>query len=86
MARTLESFDFSQPSYKHPRGESYPWGTWYNGEIWEIAHGEDFKCEPLMMERQIRTRASTRGLRTKIRHTGPGTIVFQATSKEEDSN
>jgi hypothetical protein len=66
--KTLESFDFTQPSTKRPRSKSYPWGTWFSGEIWELVYGEDFTVDPLLMERMIRTRASPQRLSVNIRH------------------
>lgn len=39
MAEVLEEFDFRR------RGESrYPWDQWFDGRIWKLKQGEDFKC------------------------------------------
>lgn len=85
MATVLEHFDFKQPGDKPKltRSKGYPWGEWFDGQIWRITHNEDFEIDPLMMERQLRTRASPLRLSIKIRHLDPGVIVFQATPLEE---
>jgi hypothetical protein len=70
MARKLSTFDFSKKSVITPPESSrrYPWDDWLDGDIWELRFGEDFDSHPLMMERIIRTRATNRGAKLKMRH------------------
>lgn len=70
MATKLKEFDFSTPSNLTKADEKavYPWDDWFDGDIWQLTHGEDFDPHPLMMERIIRTRATGRKAKVKIRH------------------
>lgn len=69
MAHTLKSFDFSKASdlTKAEKG-NYDWDQWLNGDIWQLTQGEDFQPHPLMMERIIRTRATGRQAKIRLRH------------------
>jgi hypothetical protein len=72
MAEKLKSFDFNVPKKKGPK-PVYHWDEWFDGDIWQLTHGEDFYIHPLMMERITRTRATTRGATVQMRHVGvPG--------------
>ena len=47
---------------------TYPWDDWLDGNTWRIVQGEDFYPHPLMMERIIRTRATGRNAKIRMRH------------------
>ena len=86
MATRLTSFDFSKESKiaAEPR-RSYPWDEWFDGSIWQLEWNKDFDNHPLMMERVIRTRATTNRVKVQLRHVGRGGdpfgfIVLQAVS------
>ena len=69
MAEKLRTFDFEKPSeITSSEKIQYPWDQWLDGDIWQLTHGEDFQTHPLMMERIIRTRATTRGAKVRLRH------------------
>lgn len=70
MATKLRTFDFSEPSVITSPNEKavYPWDEWLDGDIWELRQGEDFDTHPLMMERIIRTRATARRTKVRLRH------------------
>jgi hypothetical protein len=71
MADKLKTFDWSQPSNITPEGTDkvvYPWEDWLDGDIWQLTEGDDFDTHPLMMERIIRTRATARGAKVRLRH------------------
>jgi len=70
MATKLRTFDFSQPSVITSPNEKavYPWDEWLDGDIWQLTQGEDFDTHPLMMERIIRTRATARRTKVRLRH------------------
>lgn len=89
MATKLNKFDFSAPSVITTTEKAvYPWDEWLDGDIWHIEQGEDFETHPLMMERIIRTRATARGAKVRLRHQGLngddsfGIIVMQRTDVE----
>lgn len=87
MSERLTHYDFSKPSIITASDRmNYPWDEWFDGGIWRIEQGVDFKTHPLMMERIIRTRATARKAKIVLRHEPrPGTqdpfgyIVFQRT-------
>ena len=69
MAEKLRTFDFEKPSeITSSEKIQYPWDQWLDGDIWRLEHGVDFQTHPLMMERIIRTRATTRGAKVRLRH------------------
>jgi hypothetical protein len=69
MATKIKTFDFDQPSTLTTTDKAtYPWDLWFDGDIWEIVWDEDFQTHPLMMERIIRTRATGRGAKVRLRH------------------
>jgi hypothetical protein len=86
MATKLNKFDFSAPSAITTSEKAvYPWTEWLDGDIWQLTEGEDFDTHPLMMERIVRTRATARGAKVRLRHvplngSSPfGMIVMQRT-------
>lgn len=74
MAVVLKSFDFSKLSQltSHEDRKNYPWEDWFDGRIWKLTEGKDFQAHPLMMERIIRTRASTDKAKLQLRHVARG--------------
>jgi len=69
MAEKLRTFDFDKPSELTSSEKiQYPWDQWLDGDIWQLTQGEDFMTHPLMMERIIRTRATTRQAKVRLRH------------------
>lgn len=69
MATKLKTFDWSQPSLLTTTDKAtYDWDNWFDGDIWELTHREDFYGHPLMMERIIRTRATSKKARIRLRH------------------
>ena len=90
MAEKLRTFDFEKPSeITSSEKVQYPWDQWLDGDIWQLIHGQDFQTHPLMMERIIRTRATTRQAKVRLRHQSLngngdpfGIIVIQRTDKD----
>jgi|SRR5262245_33002445 len=87
MAIKLKEFDFATPSPKTMDKATYYWDDWFDGDIWELTQGEDFHGHPLMMERIIRTRATSRKAKIQLRHVGVngdsyGKVVIQRTNIE----
>jgi hypothetical protein len=87
MATKLKTFDFEQPSTLTTTDKAtYPWEQWFDGDIWKLRWEEDFHTHPLMMERIIRTRATGRGAKVRLRHVPMngdpwGEIVVQRTDQ-----
>jgi hypothetical protein len=87
MATKLKpgEFDFTKQSeLTTTEKANYPWEQWLDGDVWKITEGEDFQTHPLMMERIIRTRATGRGAKVRMRHVAVngnpwGVIVLQRT-------
>jgi hypothetical protein len=87
MATKLKDFDWTAPSLLTTADKAvYNWAEWFDGDIWELTAGEDFQGHPLMMERIIRTRATSRQAKIRLRHqplnegTEPwGKIIVQRT-------
>jgi len=86
MSERLTTYDFSRPSaITSSERMNYPWDDWFDGSIWRIEQGVDFKTHPLMMERIIRTRATARKAKIVLRHDPRsaedpfGFIVFRRT-------
>jgi hypothetical protein len=69
MATKLRSYDWTKPS-KLTQGDkaTHPWHEWFDSTPTRLSFGEDFQNDPLMMERIIRTRATGKGVKVKIRH------------------
>ena len=69
MATKLRKFDWQKPSEITTGDKTqYPWHQWFDGDIWQLEEGEDFHTHPLMMERIIRTRATLRKSKVRMRH------------------
>lgn len=87
MAERLATYDFTNSSTISNAQDRmmYPWNEWFDGSIWRIEQGVDFKTHPLMMERIIRTRATARKVKIVLRHEPSdqlnpfGFIVFRRT-------
>ena len=85
MATKIKTFDFDQPSTLTTTDKAtYPWDQWFDGDIWKLTWDEDFHTHPLMMERIIRTRATGRSAKVRLRHVPMngdpwGEIVVQRT-------
>jgi hypothetical protein len=86
MAEKLKTFDFDKTQSELTTSEKavYPWEDWLDGDVWQLTYGEDFSTHPLMMERIIRTRATGRKAKVRLRHLPHngdqwGVIVLQRT-------
>lgn len=78
MSERLTEYDFTEASQiTKTERRNYPWNEWFDGSIWRITWGEDFDTHPLMMERVIRTRATSRKVKLSIRHEGDDSNPFK---------
>lgn len=83
MAEVIAAFDPEVP-VEHDRQRKYPWDQWFDGQIWRLTPGVDFENHSLVIERQIRTRASARKVAVHIQH-GPeyAYLNVRATARPE---
>jgi hypothetical protein len=86
MAEVITAFDPEVP-VEHDRQRKYPWDQWFDGQIWRLTPGVDFENHSLVIERQIRTRASARKVAVHIQH-GPeyAYLNIQATPRPEPTH
>lgn len=86
MAEVITAFDPEVP-VEHDRQQKYPWDQWFDGQIWRLTPGVDFENHSLVIERQIRTRASARKVAVHIQH-GPdyAYLNIQATPRPEPTH
>jgi hypothetical protein len=61
MARKVEAFP------KAPDSSRYPWEEWLDGDVWELAQGEDFKGKSNAFRSNARSRAKKRGGKIRAR-------------------
>jgi hypothetical protein len=67
--RIKKKYDWAAPSsLTRTEKATYPWDEWLDGDAWRLVQGEDFHPHPLMMERIIRTRATGRSAKVRVRH------------------
>jgi len=73
LAKKLRSHNFSGRGARN----IYPWEEWFDGNIWELTHGEDFHGEAKSFRSNLHTAAAKYGgkVRTNVRDNG--NIVFQ---------
>ena len=77
------------PEYARPgRKEEYPYDQWFNGQIWELIEGEDYKSDTRYFKTRIRAAATRRGIKVTVAHTfdteGKGRSVVQAKPQDYD--
>lgn len=71
MAKTLDSFDFSQDMV---RGR-YPWDTWMDGRIWQLKQGKDFRPSARSFRRIVLAKALKRGQVVQVAIRGDYVVV-----------
>ena len=75
--KTLDSFDFDGGL---GRPQKYPWDRWENGEIWEIAQGQDYEISTQNMQVTLHLRASKDNKKVqtrRVRDEAREKLVFQ---------
>lgn len=61
MAKTVSNF----PDLP-PRTIKYPWHEWFDGQIWELAHGTDFKSTTANFRKLASDQAEKRGIKLRL--------------------
>ena len=61
MARKVDAFP------EIPTSSKYPWTEWFDGSVWELTHGDDFKGKPNSFKSMAKTRAKRLGGTVKTR-------------------
>mgnify|MGYP001463282124 CR=1 FL=1 len=77
------------PEYARPgRKEEYPYDDWFDGQVWELTEGEDYKSDTRYFKTRIRAAATRRGIKVTVAHTfdsdGKGRIVVKAKPYDRD--
>lgn len=54
------------PSARGPRGQLYPWEEWFDGQVWELTQGEDFKPSMKVFRDIVYQTASRHGVRVSV--------------------
>lgn len=82
MSRVLAGWESKNPS-RGGRPEKYPWDLWFDGRIYELRLGEDFRSQPTTMAAAARAAARRRGhyLRVSVRR---DTVVLQAEGEVDE--
>lgn len=70
MAKVSDEFP-----QKNRKEWSYPWDRWFDGQVWELAKGEDYGTNRSVMF-AARQAAVTRGLAIRTRSVESGRRVF----------
>lgn len=73
MAEKLNNYTFRKRGPK----PKYPWDEWLNGEVWQLALGQDFDTSPCSMRFVAYKTAASRGLKLHT-NTDGATVTFQA--------
>lgn len=83
MAKKIGEFQFRKLGGKG-RPNSYPWGEWTDGSIWQVTRGEDFGIEPKMFA--IGLYQKSRRIGKKVRaHINGDVVTFQFYTPEAKS-
>lgn len=48
----------------------YPWHKWFDGRVWELRRGEDFRCSPESFRATVMRTARERGCKVRTRKRG----------------
>lgn len=58
------------------RAESaYPWGEWFDGQVWSLTAGEDYQCTSQGMAANIYARAERQGVKVVVNCSRGGVIL-----------
>ncbi len=60
------------PARVHVRTEKYPWDEWFDGDWWELFHGDDYEVATDNMRAGAHTAAKRRGGKVSTRLTENG--------------
>lgn len=53
-----------------PKHERYPWEQWFDGQLWELTKGADFKTEPASFRSAAFLQAKRRDIKLRTRVVG----------------
>lgn len=62
--KVAKDFDFARDN--GGGNSKYDWARLFDGQVWELVHGEDFDCLPEMFRRQAYGRATKEGKRVRV--------------------
>lgn len=81
MARKVENSRALVPAARNV----YPWDEWFDGDVWELAQGEDFHCQTDSFKSCAYQKARNMGIGLVIKSNEkrPGTVRLQAYELDE---
>lgn len=81
MAKKLKSFNFENGTSS--RKSKYAWDEWFDGDIWQLEQGKDFKIKPASFRISLGTNAKKRGLKLRISQVEKGFVIqaYKATPR-----
>lgn len=56
----------------------YPWHKWFDGQVWELRHGDDFHRSIESFRSTVNRTAREKGCRCKTRRIGDSVLVIEA--------
>lgn len=71
MAEKLQEFDFSSTR----RGAKYPFDEWFDGSIYKLVAGEDYKVKSPSMRAAIKRQADERKIEIDIKIVDDGIVL-----------
>ena len=80
MARVVKNYDFPVT-----RRMKYPWDSWLDGQIWQLAHGDDFKIGIEQMRKNVYNAAWSRGIRART-SISKGNLFVQAFRAKDEKD
>ena len=80
--RVLEALPKAKRSSKG-RAETYDYNKFFDGQVYELARGDDFTCKPVTMMRNIRSAAKRRGIRVSVVSVDADRFAVQALDAKE---
>jgi hypothetical protein len=77
MAQILE--EFPPRVRRGQQAKKYDWDSLFDGQIWQLARGEDFDSKPISMRQVAYREAASRDIRVRISmNTEAETVTIQA--------
>jgi|ETNmetMinimDraft_3_1059899.scaffolds.fasta_scaffold263919_2 hypothetical protein len=73
MSEILESYNFRSVG----RGPTYPYDSWFDGQIWKLTKGFDFECQPSSLRQAFYAAARRRGIKVRVSVLTNGDVIVQ---------
>lgn len=74
MAEVIEEYQF-QPARN---AAYYPWAEWFDGRIWRLTQGQDYRSKLSSFRNHVYGEAKKRGIKVHFAQDSDTTVVIQA--------